>query len=182
MGALRRLAHVTVMAVLALSMTLFATLGGLWIWSGTEGSLATAAQLAVRFLPNLFPDSQTEPVLVLQGVTGTVREGGTVALVRWQHAGQTVEVQNLQVQWDWRALRDGRLRHLWWSFDCPCQSTSCWTSPPWSGRVHLHSPYRTFRVTMCLMVRPTGGISPMHKLRPEPTRHKGTCRPALQWR
>ena len=70
MGALRRLAHVTVMAVLALSMTLFATLGGLWIWSGTEGSLATAAQLAVRFLPNLFPDSQTEPVLVLQGVTG----------------------------------------------------------------------------------------------------------------
>ncbi len=110
MRALRRLVHVTFLVVLALALATAVALGGLWSWSGSEGSLATAAQLAVRLLPNLIQD-QMEPVLVLQGVTGTVREGGTVALVRWQRGAQTVEVQNLRVQWDWRALRDGRL-HL----------------------------------------------------------------------
>ncbi len=85
-----------------------AGLAGLWVWSGSEGSLATAVQLAQRWLPRVLSDGQT---LEVKDANGVLRTGGTLGLVQWQHGAQKVEVHDLQMTWDWRALQNGRL-HL----------------------------------------------------------------------
>lgn len=94
------------LGLLALLLSAAAVVAGLWVWSGTEGSLATGVQLAQRWLPRVLTDGQT---LEVQDVQGALREGGSVGSMAWRHGAQVVEVQNLQVKWDWRALRYGKL-------------------------------------------------------------------------
>lgn len=79
----------------------------LWVWSDTEGSLATSASLAQRWLPVASGGAQR---LVVEQVSGTLRGGGRIAALRWQQGTQQLELQNLRVAWDWQALRSGRLR------------------------------------------------------------------------
>ena len=64
-GGLRTLLRIVSFTVAAIALLLVLALGGLWIWSGTEGSLRQALQLAARFVP-----------LETQGVTGSIRGGG----------------------------------------------------------------------------------------------------------
>jgi translocation and assembly module TamB len=98
----------TAITLAALLLAAAATLAGLWTWSASEGSLTTAADWAQRWLPRVLTDGQT---LVLQDVQGVLREGGTIGHLQWQHGAQKVELQGLQIAWDWRALQSGRL-HL----------------------------------------------------------------------
>jgi translocation and assembly module TamB len=96
------------LALAALLLAAAATLAALWTWSASEGSLTMAAEWAQRWLPRVLTDGQT---LVLQDVQGVLREGGTIGRLQWQYGAQKVEVQGLQIAWDWRALQSGRL-HL----------------------------------------------------------------------
>lgn len=92
--------------LLALVLCAAAAVGGLWVWSGTEGSLPTALQLAQTWLPRVLNDGQT---LVVQDARGALRDGGSVGLLQWRHGAQVVDIHNLQVRWDWRELKAGRL-------------------------------------------------------------------------
>ena len=95
-------------SLLALVLSMAALVSGLWVWSGSEGSLTTALQLAQTWLPRVLHDGQT---LVVQNANGVLREGGSVGLLQWRHGAQVVDIQDLQIRWDWRALQAGRL-HL----------------------------------------------------------------------
>ena len=83
-----------------LELALVAVLG-LGIWSGSEGSLATALRLASRMLP-------ADDVLQVEGVTGSLREGGTLRSLRWQQPGLLVEARSIAVNWEWRRLLEGQ--------------------------------------------------------------------------
>ena len=76
--------------LLALLLT---TLGGVWIWAGTEGSLATALRWAGAERP-----------LVTDEVTGTVRGGGKVRRLVWDEGGLRVEVHGAEILWTPAAL------------------------------------------------------------------------------
>lgn len=89
--------------LLALALTLALVAAGAVLWASAEGSLAFALRLAPYFLPA----GQT---LESSGVSGSLREGGRIARLRWQQDGQSVEVQDLQLGWDWQAQRLGDLR------------------------------------------------------------------------
>lgn len=96
----------TAAGLLALVLCVAAAVGGLWVWSGSEGSLPTALQLAQNWLPLILKDGQT---LVVQDAKGVLRDGGSIGLLQWRHGAQAVDLENLQVRWDWRALKAGRL-------------------------------------------------------------------------
>lgn len=76
-----------------------------WLWSGTPASLAQTLSWGARQLS--VPDTGQSPLL-LEGVTGNLRQGGTVQHLRWQQDGLTVEVTQLEVRWSsrwwWDAL------------------------------------------------------------------------------
>ena len=99
MRHLRRLAW-TLLLACALLLALGAAL---WFWSGSEGSLAFSLQRAAQRMPA----SQT---LELHDVSGSVRGGGHIGLLRWNVGGLRIEAQ--QVHWDWQplALIDGKLQ------------------------------------------------------------------------
>ena len=78
---------ISLIALLALA------LGGLWVWAGSEGSLATALRWAGAQQP-----------LVTDEVTGTVRGGGKVRRLVWDKEGLRVEVQNAELLWTPAAL------------------------------------------------------------------------------
>ena len=86
--------------LLALLLT---TLGGVWIWAGSEGSLATALRWAGAERP-----------LVTDEVTGTVRGGGKVRRLVWDEGGLRVEVHDAEILWTPAALlsRTLQIDHL----------------------------------------------------------------------
>ena len=85
--------------VAGIALVLVLALGGLWIWSGTEGSLAQALQLAARFVP-----------LKTQGVTGAIRGGGTIEQLRYDADGLRVEVDGAELKWQPAALLDKTIK------------------------------------------------------------------------
>ena len=81
---------------------LLALVALVWIWSGSEGSLAQALPWAGRFLPN-------GQQLVADEVRGSVRAGGQMARLRWSMPGLSVEGRDVEVRWDLWALLSGRV-------------------------------------------------------------------------
>ncbi len=79
--------------LLGLVLLLVLALGGLWIWAGSDGSLATALRWAGAQQP-----------LVTDEVTGTVRGGGKVRRLVWDKDGLRVEVHNAELLWTPAAL------------------------------------------------------------------------------
>ncbi len=66
---------------------------GLWWWSGTEGSLDWTLRRLARDHP-----------VVLEGVTGSLRDGLRVRRFVWDKDGLRVEVQDVQLEWKPTAL------------------------------------------------------------------------------
>jgi len=84
-------------------LALLALTAGLWAWSGSGGSLATALAQAARLLPA----GQT---LALGEVTGSLQGGGRIGWLRWQSGGLSVEAQDVQVAWLAAALLQQEIR------------------------------------------------------------------------
>ncbi len=85
-----RLLRAVLAGVLALAL---AAAGGLWLWAGSEGSLATAIAWAAQRLP-----------LAAEGVTGTLRAGGTAQRLTWRQGGLRVEIEQAELRWRPAAL------------------------------------------------------------------------------
>lgn len=73
--------------VLAVALVL-----ALWLWSGTQGSLATGLDEAARYLP-------TGQTLEVQDVQGSVRGGGQIGRLRWQADGLTITAHDIRFDW-----------------------------------------------------------------------------------
>jgi len=82
---------------------LLLALGGVWIWAGSEGSLATALRWAGASQP-----------IVTDEVTGNLRSAGKVRRLVWQQGGLRVEVHDAELRWTPAALlaRTLRIDHL----------------------------------------------------------------------
>jgi translocation and assembly module TamB len=70
---------------------------GLFIWAGSDGSLARALQLAQRWLPE---DQQ----LVNRNVRGSILGGGHIGQLVWSKPGATLTVDDLHIDWSLRQL------------------------------------------------------------------------------
>lgn len=71
----------------------------LWLWAGSEGSLATALRWA----------GQRQP-LAAENVSGTLRHGGTVARLAWETDNLAVEARGVRLKWQPWALLSGQLQ------------------------------------------------------------------------
>jgi translocation and assembly module TamB len=79
-------------------LLLAAAAAGLWVWSGSEGSLATALRWAGAYQR-----------LTAEQVSGSLRHGGRVARLAWERGGLTVQASELELRWRARDLFHGRL-------------------------------------------------------------------------
>ena len=99
MNAIRlslKLLAATGVAVLALA-------GALWLWSGSERSLATLLTQLQRFLP-------ADQTLEAKDVRGSLRGGGHIGWLRWQRGELSVEAQDIGVAWTLAPLFNKQLR------------------------------------------------------------------------
>ena len=81
------------------------TAGGIWWWSGTEGSLATALRWVSQSMLLPAPSS-----LSTDAVTGSIRQGGRVGRLIWQDKDLRITASQLDVRWQVQALLSGRLQ------------------------------------------------------------------------
>ncbi|MFM6985184.1 MAG: translocation/assembly module TamB domain-containing protein [Hydrogenophaga sp.] len=82
---------------------LLASALGAWTWAGHDGSLARALAWAQAWLDD--PEGATGQ-LQITGAEGSLRQGGTVASLRWTRPGLTVQAQGLTVRWHSGQLLD----------------------------------------------------------------------------
>ncbi|MEN9398098.1 MAG: hypothetical protein RLZ81_2628, partial [Pseudomonadota bacterium] len=99
MVALRRCVY----ALAALLLATLALFAGLWMWGGSDRSLATSLQQAAHWLGA----GQT---LEARGVSGSLRRGGHLDWLRWQQDDLSLEANDVSVAWSLRPLLGGELR------------------------------------------------------------------------
>jgi translocation and assembly module TamB len=78
-----------------------------WVWMGRDSSLPTVLNLAKRWLP---PGHSLE----VRQAQGSLRQGGHIAWLRWQSPSLAVEVENMQLRWQWAALWQRQLHIEQW--------------------------------------------------------------------
>lgn len=99
MNALRlslKLLAAALIAMLALT-------AALWLWSGSDSSLASLLMRLQRFLPA----GQT---LETRGVQGSLRSGGHIDWLRWRQGELSVEARDIGVAWTLAPLFNRQLR------------------------------------------------------------------------
>jgi translocation and assembly module TamB len=84
-------------------MVMLALTAALWLWSGSDSSLATLLTRLQRFLPA----GQT---LETRDVQGSLRAGGRIGWLRWQRGDLSVEAQDIGAAWTLGPLLGGQLR------------------------------------------------------------------------
>jgi len=95
-------ARPVLIGIAVLPLLLAAALAGLWIWSGTDQSLQRTLGWASRWLP----EGQS---LQAQEVSGSLRQGGRIGMLRWHSQGLVVEARELEWAWQPAALLERRL-------------------------------------------------------------------------
>jgi translocation and assembly module TamB len=98
-AALRR----SLWGLAGLLLAILGLLAGLWVWTGTDASLALALQQAQRLLP-------AGQVLEAREVSGSLRHGGHIGWLRWQQDGLSVQAQDVDLAWEPTALLQRELR------------------------------------------------------------------------
>ena len=78
-----------------------------WVWMGRDNSLPTVLDLAKRWLP---PGHSLE----VRQAQGSLRQGGHIAWLRWQSPRLAVEVQDMQLRWQWAPLWQRQLHIEQW--------------------------------------------------------------------
>ncbi len=99
---MRRFAFLLVWLIELLLVTTGVVLLAAWIWSGTDGSLATAIRQAQAYLPA----GQT---IETEDVSGAIRSSGRIGSLRWQADGLSVHARDLRFSWQPLDLLQGRL-------------------------------------------------------------------------
>ncbi|MES2412464.1 MAG: translocation/assembly module TamB domain-containing protein [Pseudomonadota bacterium] len=89
------------LAAVLVSTVLLAVLAttALWVWAGTDGSLATGLRWVAQYQP-----------LRSEGAAGSLRKGGEVKRLLWQKDGMTVEASNVTLSWQPFSLLQGTLK------------------------------------------------------------------------
>ncbi len=95
-GGLGTLSAVSLSALLG-PLALAAALWGLWVWTGTSGSLGTALSLVHWVLPS-------GQQLRSADVQGNLQQGGRIGQISWQSGGLQVQAQDTQLVLDWSQL------------------------------------------------------------------------------
>ncbi len=95
-----RLSLYTVAAAL---LTVLVLVAGVWIWSGSSSSLNMALARAARYLP-------ADQILEVTEATGSLRQGGHIARLRWTGGALAVEALDVDIAWSLLPLWDGELR------------------------------------------------------------------------
>jgi len=78
---------------------------GVWWWSGSDGSLATALRWVSQ--STLLPAQSS---VRADNVTGSIRQGGRIGRLVWQDKRLRVTAEQLDVRWQVQALLSGRLQ------------------------------------------------------------------------
>ena len=78
-------------------LVLLAALWGLWVWTGTPGSLGTALNMVHWALPS-------GQQLRSADVQGNLQQGGRIGQISWQSGGLQVQAQGTQLVLDWSQL------------------------------------------------------------------------------
>ena len=78
-------------------LVLLAALWGLWVWTGTPGSLGTALNMVHWALPSGQQLRSTD-------VQGNLQQGGRIGQISWQSGGLQVQAQGTQLVLDWSQL------------------------------------------------------------------------------
>ena len=78
-------------------LVLVAALWGLWVWTGTPGSLGTALNMVHWALPS-------GQQLRSADVQGNLQQGGRIGLISWQSGGLQVQAQDSLLVLDWSQL------------------------------------------------------------------------------
>lgn len=103
MRLLRSVAFVLVWLLELVLVAGAALLLAAWIWSGTDGSLATAIRQAQPYLP-------AGQSLQVQDVSGSIRGGGRIGRLHWKGDGLDVRIDSLRFAWQPLELLQRRLR------------------------------------------------------------------------
>ena len=90
-------------ALLALLLLVVALLGGAWVWTGSDSSLATVLNRAIPYLP----EGQT---LTASDVSGSLRGGGRIGKLTWRMDELTIEAEEVELGWTLLPLWNGELR------------------------------------------------------------------------
>lgn len=98
-----KLFRIALQGLAATLLTLAVLLAALWLWAGSATSLATALTRLAPFLP-------ADQTLVVEGVSGSLREGGHIDTLRWTQGGLSVQAQDVRVGWDLRPLWERQLK------------------------------------------------------------------------
>lgn len=89
LGLARRLPGTVLAAAVAL-------VAATWMWTGTPGSLAQLLTVARPLVPVLAQLNWDAP-------GATVRNGGTLGKLNWQHDGLAVAASDVSISWQWQA-------------------------------------------------------------------------------
>ena len=151
MRAALRLSLYTVAAALLSVLVLVA---GVWVWGGSSSSLNMALARAASYLP-------ADQTLEVTDATGSLRQGGHIARLRWTWGALSVEALDIHIAWSLLPLWDGELRlgklgvrQLTIDDRRPATSPGS-TEPP----AHLQLPIRvdaTFAIDNLVWVGPPG--------------------------
>ncbi len=90
-------------ALALLGVLLALAVAGLWWWSGSGTSLATALERAARYLP-------AGQQLQAEGVTGSLRTGGHIERLRWSSGQLAVQAEDVDIGWQLGALLERQLK------------------------------------------------------------------------
>ncbi len=81
--------------MLALLLLTVLTVGSLWWWAGTDGSLSTALRWTASHQPLAYSEAK-----------GSLRRGGQIKALVWRQDGITVEADNVTFEWQpWALLQ-----------------------------------------------------------------------------
>lgn len=84
-----------------------ALLAGVWLWGSSGASLGVVLSRVAHYLP-------AGQSLEVEGVTGSLRFGGRIGMLRWRQGDLHVEAENVEVGWTLTPLwnRELRVSHL----------------------------------------------------------------------
>jgi len=95
--------RVTLYTLAAALLTVLVLVGGVWVWGGSSSSLNMALARAAGYLP-------ADQTLEVTDATGSLRQGGHIARLRWTRGALSVEAMDVDIAWSLLPLWDGELR------------------------------------------------------------------------